>query len=98
MSRTVGVVITDHAAVSLVEDNRLAGPVLRFPDNGDAFQVLRTMPAEELSVNIQQRIEEARGACDVRNLVLPSKEEFPVPPGQCEFVPMPPGVAAKFRS
>ena len=54
---------------------------------------------DELLVDlVQQRIEEAREACDVRNLVLPSKEEFPVPPGQCEFVPMPPDEAAKFRN
>lgn len=54
---------------------------------------------DELLVDlVQRRIEEARESCDVRNLVLPSKEEFPVPPGQCEFVPMPPGEAAKFRN
>lgn len=59
MSRTVGVVITDHAAVSVVEDNQLAGSIGRFPEAGDPFQVLRTMPAEELSANIQRRIEQA---------------------------------------
>jgi precorrin-8X/cobalt-precorrin-8 methylmutase len=54
---------------------------------------------DELLVDlVQRRIEEAREVCDVRNLMLPSKEEFPVPPGQCEFVPMPPSEAAKFRS
>lgn len=61
MSRTVGVVITDHAAVSLVEENHLAGSIVRFPDDDDAFQVLHTMPADQLSASIQQRIEAAVG-------------------------------------
>jgi glucokinase len=62
MARTVGVVITDRAAVSLVEDNQLAGSIVRFPEDNDAFQILRTMPAEELSSSIQQRILDAAGA------------------------------------
>jgi glucokinase len=62
MARTVGVVITDHAAVSLVEDNQLAGSIFRFPEDNDAFQILRSMPAEELSASIQQRILDAAGA------------------------------------
>jgi sirohydrochlorin ferrochelatase len=46
---------------------------------------------------VQGRIEEAREFCDVRDLVLPSRGKFPVPPGQCEFIPMLPEEAAKYR-
>jgi precorrin-8X/cobalt-precorrin-8 methylmutase len=46
---------------------------------------------------IQRGIEEAREFCDVRHLVLPSRERFPVPPGQFEFIPMPPDEAKKYR-
>jgi sirohydrochlorin ferrochelatase len=46
---------------------------------------------------VQGRIEEARGFCDVRDLILPSRGKFPVPPGQYEFIPMLPEEAAKYR-
>jgi sirohydrochlorin ferrochelatase len=46
---------------------------------------------------IQKRIQETRGLGDVRDLALPPKEMYPVPPGQCEFVPMLPDEAAKYR-
>ena len=39
-----------------------------------------------------------RSFSDVRQLVLPSKEMYPVPEGQCEFVPLPPDEAAKYRT
>jgi sirohydrochlorin ferrochelatase len=34
---------------------------------------------------------------DVREMVLPPKENFPIPPGQAEFVPMAPEEAAEYR-
>jgi hypothetical protein len=46
---------------------------------------------------VQGRIEEAREFCDVKDLILPSRKKFPVPPGQCEFIPMLPEEAAKYR-
>lgn len=53
---------------------------------------------DELLVDlIEKRIGEARDRSDVRELELPAKDRYPVPPGQCEFVPMPPEQAAKFR-
>ena len=45
---------------------------------------------------VQRRIEEARGSCDVRELILPPRERFPVPPGQHEFVPLLPEEAKKY--
>jgi sirohydrochlorin ferrochelatase len=53
---------------------------------------------DELLVDIvERRIQETRDLGDVRDLVLPPKEQYPVPAGQCEFVPMPPDEAAKYR-
>jgi len=46
---------------------------------------------------VERRIEESKDLCDVRDLPLPGREEYPVPPGQCEFVPMLPDEAAKYR-
>ena len=45
---------------------------------------------------VARRVEEAAAAPDVRELKLPPKEDFPIPPGQSEFVPMPPEEAKKF--
>jgi len=46
---------------------------------------------------VERRIEESNDLCDVKDLTLPGREEYPIPPGQCEFVPMLPDEAAKFR-
>jgi precorrin-8X/cobalt-precorrin-8 methylmutase len=46
---------------------------------------------------VQKRIEESARLCDVRDLVLPEENAFPIPPGQCEFVPMLPEEAARWR-
>ena len=61
MGRTVGVSMTDRIAVALVEDDRIAGPVLRFPDADDPFPTLQGMPAEEISSTIREQIELAIG-------------------------------------
>jgi sirohydrochlorin ferrochelatase len=45
---------------------------------------------------VHKRITESLGARDVRDLELPRREEFPIPPGQHEFVPMPPEEAAEY--
>lgn len=46
---------------------------------------------------VEKRIAESRGASDVRNVPLPPEGKYPIPPGQCEFVPMPPEKAAKWK-
>ena len=46
---------------------------------------------------VKQRIEESRSLCDVREMELPDRNEYPIPPGQYEFVPMPPDKAAKYK-
>lgn len=53
---------------------------------------------DELLVDlIQKRVGQTREVPDVRELSLPDKDQFPVPPGQCEFVAMPPEEAARYR-
>ncbi len=46
---------------------------------------------------VERRIEESKDFCDVKDLPLPGRQAYPVPPGQCEFVPMLPDEAAKYR-
>ncbi len=45
---------------------------------------------------VAKRVEEAVAVPDVREVKLPPRENFPIPPGQSEFVPMPPEEAKKF--
>jgi precorrin-8X/cobalt-precorrin-8 methylmutase len=46
---------------------------------------------------VQKRIEESMRMGDVREIELPAEDAFPIPPGQCEFVPMLPEEAARWR-
>ncbi len=46
---------------------------------------------------LYKRIEQSRDYKDVRELVLPGKDAFPLPPGEKEFVPMDPEEAKKHR-
>jgi len=46
---------------------------------------------------VERRIEESKDLCDVRDLTLPERKQYPIPPGQYEFVPMPPDEATKYR-
>ncbi len=46
---------------------------------------------------VQRRIADTTNDCDVRDLLIPPRQRYPVPPGQHEFVPMTPEEAARFR-
>ncbi len=46
---------------------------------------------------VQKRIEESVDLLDVRKLILPEEDAFPIPPGQCEFVAMLPDEAEEWR-
>ena len=52
---------------------------------------------ESLVDLVEKRIAESKESADVRTLDLPPEEQYPVPPGQREFVAMPPEEAAKWR-
>jgi sirohydrochlorin ferrochelatase len=45
---------------------------------------------------VEKRIEDSKDCCDVRNIELPPRKKYPVPPGQCEFVPMKPEEAEEY--
>lgn len=51
---------------------------------------------ESLAALVAKRIEESMDAVDVRDIKLPERDAFPVPPGQAEFVPMDPEEAKKY--
>ena len=45
---------------------------------------------------VRKRIEESSAMPDVWEVVLPPRDRYPVPAGQCEFVPMKPDEAAHY--
>ena len=65
MARLVGVSMTDRIAVGLVEDDRIVGPVLRYPDTAEEFPTFQGVPAEEISTRIREQIEIAVGDTQV---------------------------------
>ena len=56
MPRSVGVIVMEHIAVGLVENNQLAGPVHSYPEKGTAVDALHSMPAENIGDCIQEQI------------------------------------------
>lgn len=61
MARTIGVAMTDHIAVGIVENHALASPVRRYPPvqgNGeeDPFESMRGMPADEITARLREQI------------------------------------------
>lgn len=57
----------------------------------------RNLGFDEVLVDlVERRITDSRDFCDVRELVLPPRRQFPVPPGQFVFVPMDPEEAADY--
>ena len=57
MHRTVGVLVMEHIAVGLVEDNKLLGPVTLYPEKSDSVDALLSMPAENIGDCIQEQID-----------------------------------------
>ena len=57
MPRTVGVLVMEHIAVGLVENNKLAGPLSLYPEKGESLDALQAMPAENIGDVIRQQIE-----------------------------------------
>ena len=48
MARSIGVVISEHIALGVVEGGRVVGGLVRFPADGDGSDVIRGLPADEL--------------------------------------------------
>ena len=55
MRRTIGVLVMEHIAVGLVEDNKVVGPLGVYPQG--ALDVLAGMPAESIGDCIKEQIE-----------------------------------------
>lgn len=87
-----------HAGLHLVMDipKMMQEKVREFPDV--ELVLGKHLGFDESLVDlVGRRIEESRVLGDVRSLKLPVKEQYPVPPGQCEFVMVPPEEAHKYR-
>jgi glucokinase len=48
-ARSIGVVVTDHVALGVVDGDRVRGGIVRYPPDGDGADRIRAMPAEELA-------------------------------------------------
>jgi len=59
MAKSVGVLVMEHIAVGLVENNQLVGPVTLYPEKGTSLDALQSMPAENLGDCVRKQIEAA---------------------------------------
>jgi predicted NBD/HSP70 family sugar kinase len=57
MAKSVGVLVMEHIAVGLVENNQLVGPVTLYPEKGTSLDALQSMPAENLGDCVRQQID-----------------------------------------
>lgn len=57
MRRTVGVLVMEHIAVGLVEDNKILGQMGVYPEKGDSNDALQAMPANGIGECLKQQIE-----------------------------------------
>jgi len=60
MGLKIGALATQHIAVGVVEDNRIVGPVRRFPESENKSDYLAEMPAEAIAEQIYRQIDLAR--------------------------------------
>jgi glucokinase len=54
MGRNAGVLVADHIAAGLVENNQIAGAVKVFPEVGDSREALLSMPADNIAAKIAE--------------------------------------------
>jgi predicted NBD/HSP70 family sugar kinase len=57
MPKSVGVLVMEHIAVGLVENNQLAGALNIYPEKGTSLDALQSMPAENIGDCIRQQID-----------------------------------------
>jgi glucokinase len=57
MPKSVGVLVMEHIAVGLVENNKLAGPLNTYPEKGTSLDALQSLPAENIGDCIRQQID-----------------------------------------
>src|SRR5258707_4186343 len=56
MGRNAGVLVVEHVAAGLVENNQIAGAVRVFPEVGDARDALLSMPADHIAAKIAELV------------------------------------------
>ena len=59
MGLTIGALVTEHIAASLIESYKIVGPVRKFPEAGNISDALDGMPAEEIVQRIADEVEAA---------------------------------------
>jgi predicted NBD/HSP70 family sugar kinase len=57
MSKTVGVLVMEHVAVAVVENNKVVSAVRVYPEKGGTSDALQSMPADGISECIRQQVE-----------------------------------------
>lgn len=68
MGRTIGVLAMEHVAVGVVEGDRIAGAVRVFPERGEAADMMRDMPGEEIAESVRRQVELAAEGKEVTAL------------------------------
>jgi glucokinase len=70
MPKSVGVLVMEHIAVGLVEDNKLAGALNTYPEKGTSLDVLQSMPAENIGDCIRQQIDDVAKGQKIHSIGL----------------------------
>jgi glucokinase len=65
MGRNAGVLVVEHIAAGLVENNQLSGTVKVFPEAGDSHDALLSMPAEHIAGKIAELVLSLEGGKSV---------------------------------
>ena len=66
MTTAIGIVITDHIVAGRLEDQRVAGDTLRYPEDPAELSALAAIPVGELLEVIARHIETLAGETDER--------------------------------
>ena len=66
MALTIGALVTEHIAASLIENYKIVGSVRKFPEAGNISDALEGMPAEEIVQRIADAVESAHEGQSVK--------------------------------
>jgi predicted NBD/HSP70 family sugar kinase len=70
MPKSVGVLVMEHIAVGLVENNKLAGPLSIYPEKGTSLDALQSMPADNIGDRIRQQIDDVAKGQKIHSIGL----------------------------
>jgi len=75
MTTAIGIVITDHIVAGKIEDQRITGKLLRYPDNADDIDALTAIPGSELlemmAAQIGTLLSDTAGAVEAIGVAAP---------------------------